>query len=315
MGKYIIKKFILLIITLIVTSFIIFLIFELVPGDPVLDKLGTRATPEKIESLRHEWGLDKPFILRYLIFLKGVFTFDFGTSYSYGIAVTSLLREKVVINLVMAIMSLTMVILVSFPLGVYTAKHTGGFADKIISALNQASMSVPSFVTGLLITFLFGLVLKWFRPGGYVSYKTDFGGFLYFLIFPCIALSLPKIAMCIRLLKGNILEEAGKDYSLTAYARGNNTTGLLYRHVLKNAVMPTITFIGMIAADMICSGIVIEQVFSIPGLGQILINSIFTRDYPVVEALVMMIALFIMVISFITDAIHAMIDPRIRLSN
>ena len=313
MGKYIIKKFILLIITLIITSFVIFLIFELVPGDPVMDKLGTRATPEAVAALREKWGLNQPFLLRYFKFLLGIFTLDFGTSYTYGISVASLLKEKIIINLCMSLMALAIVILISFPLGVYTAKHTGGLSDKIISPLNQTAMSIPSFVLGLLITFLFGIVLRWFRPGGYVSYKADFFGFLYFLIFPSIALAIPKIAMCIRLLKGNILEEASKDYSITAYARGNNTTGLLYRHVLKNAVMPTVTFIGMIAADMICSGIVIEQVFSVPGLGQILINSISTRDFPVVEAEVLMIALFIMVISFITDVIHVIIDPRVRI--
>ena len=313
MGKYIIKKLIRLIITLFITSFVIFLIFELVPGDPVLDKLGTRATPELVEALRIQYGLDQPFILRYLKFIGGIFTLNFGTSYSYGVPVASLLKEKIVINLFLSLTALFFVVVISFPLGIYVAKHTGGLSDKIISPLNQASMSVPSFVLGLLITFFFGIVLRWFKPGGYVSYKANFGGFLYFLIFPAFALAIPKIAMCIRLLKGNILEEAGKDYSLTAYARGNNTTGLLYRHVLKNAIMPTITFIGMIAADMICSGIVIEQVFSIPGLGQMLISSISTRDFPVVEAEVMMIALFIMLISFLTDIIHALIDPRVRI--
>ena len=313
MAKYIIKKLILLIITLIITSFVIFLIFELVPGDPVLDKLGTRATPESVEALRIQYGLNRPFIVRYLSFIKGVVTLDFGVSYTYGINVSTLLREKLVINLFLSFISIAFVILVSIPLGIYTAKHTGGFLDRVLSVLNQSSMSIPSFVLGLFVTFFFGMVLKWFRPGGYVSYKANFGAFLFFLIFPAISLALPKIAMCMRLLKSNILEEAGKDYSLTAYARGNNTTGLLYRHVLKNAVMPTITFIGMIAADMICSGIVIEQVFSIPGLGQMLINSISTRDFPVVEAEVMMIALFIMLISFFTDIIHALIDPRVRI--
>ena len=313
MGKYIIKKLIRLIITLIVTSFVIFLIFELVPGDPVLDKLGTRATPELVEALRIQYGLNEPFILRYFKFLGGIFTLNFGTSYTYGIPVATLLKEKIVINFFLSVMALFFVVVISFPLGIYVAKHTGGLSDKIISPLNPASMSVPSFVLGLLITFFFGIVLRWFKPGGYVSYNANFGQFLYFLIFPAFALAIPKIAMCIRLLKGNILEEATKDYALTAYARGNNTTGLLYRHVLKNAIMPTITFIGMIAADMICSGIVIEQVFSIPGLGQILISSISTRDFPVVEAEVMMIALFIMLISFITDIIHVCLDPRVRI--
>ena len=313
MGKYIIKKLIRLIITLIITSFVIFLIFELVPGDPVLDKLGTRATPELVESLRIQYGLDQPFIVRYLKFVGGIFTLDFGKSYTYGVSVFSLLKEKLVINFFLSLLALFFVVVISFPLGIYVAKHTGGLSDKIISPLNQASMSVPSFVLGLLITFFFGIVLRWFKPGGYVSYNANFGKFLYFLIFPAFALAIPKIAMCIRLLKGNILEEATKDYALTAYARGNNTTGLLYRHVLKNAIMPTITFIGMIAADMICSGIVIEQVFSIPGLGQMLINSISTRDFPVVEAEVLMIALFIMLISFITDIIHVCLDPRVRI--
>ena len=313
MGKYIIKKLIRLIITLIITSFVIFLIFELVPGDPVLDKLGTRATPELVESLRIQYGLDQPFIVRYLKFVGGIFTLDFGKSYTYGVSVFSLLKEKLVINFFLSLLALFFVVVISFPLGIYVAKHTGGLSDKIISPLNQASMSIPSFVLGLLITFFFGIVLRWFKPGGYVSYNANFGKFLYFLIFPAFALAIPKIAMCIRLLKGNILEEATKDYALTAYARGNNTTGLLYRHVLKNAIMPTITFIGMIAADMICSGIVIEQVFSIPGLGQMLINSISTRDFPVVEAEVLMIALFIMLISFITDIIHVCLDPRVRI--
>ena len=183
MGKYIIKKFILLIITLIITSFVIFLIFELVPGDPVMDKLGTRATPEAVAALKEKWGLNQPFILRYFKFLGGIFTLDFGTSYTYGISVASLLKEKIIINLCMSLMALAIVILISFPLGVYTAKHTGGLSDKIISPLNQTAMSVPSFVLGLFITILFGIVLRWFRPGGYVSYKADFFGFLYFLIF------------------------------------------------------------------------------------------------------------------------------------
>lgn len=312
MGKYILKKVLIFIVTLLIASFVVFTIFELVPGDPVLDKLGTRATDEAIAALRSEWGLDRPFIVRYAKFLLGLVTFDFGVSYTYGMSVSSLIAEKVVINLVLSVMSIVLVILVSVPLGIYIAKHTGGLIDKIFSAVNQAAMSVPPFVLGLFFTFLFGIVLRTFKPGAFVSYKTNFGSFLYFLLLPSITLAIPKIAMCMRLLRGNILEEAGKDYSLTAYARGNDTTGLLYKHVLKNAIMPTITFIGMIAADMICSAIIIEQVYSIPGLGQMLINSISTRDFPVVEAIIMMIAVSVMLIGFITDLIHELIDPRVR---
>lgn len=313
MGKYILKKLIFLIITLLLASFVIFLIFELVPGDPVLNKLGTRATPESIEALTIKWGLDKPFIVRYFRFLSGIFTLDFGVSFTYGMSVSTLLGEKLVINFTLSLLAIFFVTIVSIPLGIYVAKHSGGVIDKIFYPVNQVAMSVPPFILGMFITFIFGVILKLFRPGGYVSYKSDFWGFIYFLIFPAIALAVPKIAMCSRLLRSNILEEAKKDYSLTAYARGNNTTGLLYKHVLKNAIMPTITFIGMVAADMIVSGIIIEQVFSIPGLGQLLVSSISTRDFPVVEAIVLMIALFIMVVSFITDIIHGILDPRVRV--
>lgn len=313
MAKYLFKKIIIFIITVLIASFVIFAIFELVPGDPVMDKLGIRATPESVARLRTEWGLDKPFILRYFKFLLGVFTFNFGTSYTYGIAVKDLIAERFVINLFLSTMALLFVCVFSVPLGIYTAKHTGGLIDKIFCGINQVAMSVPPFILGLLFTFFFGIVLRAFKPGAYVSYNDNFGKFLYYLICPAITLAIPKIAMCMRLLRGNILDEAKKDYSLTAYARGNNTTGLLYKHVLKNAIMPTITFIGMIAADMICSGIIIEQVFSIPGLGQFLINSVSTRDYPVVEAIVLLIAVTVMIVSLITDLIHVFIDPRVRV--
>lgn len=313
MGKYILKKFIIFAVTLLITSFVVFAIFEIVPGDPVLDKLGTRATQESVDALRSEWGLDKPLPVRYLSFVTGLVTLNFGTSYNYGISVSGLLKEKIIINLVLSLMAIVFVIIISIPLGIYIAKHTGGIADKIFSVINQVSMSIPPFILGLLFTYLFGIVLRVFHPGGFVSYKNDFWAFMGFLILPAVTLALPKAAMCMRLLRGNILEEAGKDYSLTAYARGNNTSGLLYKHVLKNAIMPTITFIGMIAADMICSGIIIEQVYSIPGMGQMLINSISTRDFPVVEAIIMIIAFSIVFISFITDLIQGVLDPRIRI--
>ena len=145
-----------------------------------------------------------------------------------------------------------------------------------------------------------------------IDYRTNLFGFIGYLFFPALALAIPKCAMCIKLLKSSILEESKKDYARTAYSRGNNTTQMLYKHILKNAVMPTVTFIGMLVADMIASGIIIEEVFGIPGLGRILLSSISTRDYPVVTAIVMIIAILIVTISFVTDVIHALIDPRVR---
>lgn len=315
MAKYMLKKLLMLVLTLLAVSFVVFAAFSILPGDPALQKLGTEATPEKVEALREQMGLNEPFLLRYGKWLLGMFTFDFGKSYSYSMSVTDLIGSKIFINFTMSALALVLVCVISIPIGIYTAKHVGGITDKIFTVINQLFMSVPPFLLGLLLTFIFGLTFRWFTPGGYVDYRDNFIGFVGYLICPAVALALPKCAMCIRLLKANILEEAKKDYARTAYSRGNSTTSMLYRHILQNAIMPTITFIGMVVADMIASGIIIEQVFGIPGLGRSLLAAISTRDYPVVMAIVMLIAAGIVIISTITDLIYAWMDPRVRVTD
>ena len=315
MAKYMLKKLLMLVLTLLAVSFVVFAAFSILPGDPALQKLGTEATPEKVEALREQMGLNEPFLLRYGKWLLGMFTFDFGKSYSYSMSVTDLIGSKIFINFTMSALALIIVCVISVPLGIYTAKHVGGITDKMFTVINQLFMSVPPFLLGLLLTFIFGLTFRWFTPGGYVDYRDNFIGFVGYLICPAVALALPKCAMCIRLLKANILEEAKKDYARTAYSRGNSTTSMLYRHILQNAIMPTITFIGMVVADMIASGIIIEQVFGIPGLGRSLLAAISTRDYPVVMAIVMLIAAGIVIISTVTDLIYAWMDPRVRVTD
>lgn len=312
MGKYVIKKIITLMLTLLAVSFVVFFLFSVIPGDPAVSKLGTQATPEKVEALREELGLNQPFMVRYFKWLSGIPRGDFGKSYAYSMPVSKLLGGKLIINGTLSVMAILIVIGTSIPIGVYTAKHKDGVADKILTVLNQITMSFPPFLLGLILTFFFGIVLRLFSPGAYVSYDVNFWKFLGYMICPAIALALPKTAMCIKLLRTNILEEAKKDYSKTVYSKGNNTTGLLYKYVLKNAIMPTITFVGMLFADMIASGIVIEQTFGIPGLGRSLLSAISVRDYPVVEAIIMLVAFGIVFVSALTDVIHAAVDPRVR---
>lgn len=312
MGKYVVKKVISLVLTLIAVSFVVFFLFSVIPGDPAVSKLGTQATPEKVEALREELGLNKPFPVRYFTWLSGIPRGDFGKSYAYSMPVSKLIGGKLVINGTLSVMAILIVIGISVPVGVYTAKHKDGPADRLITVINQITMAFPPFLLGLLLTFLFGIVMKLFSPGAYVGYDVNFLKFLGYMICPAIALALPKTAMCIKLLRTNILEEAKKDYAKTAYSKGNNTTGLLYKYVLKNAIMPTITFVGMLFADMIASGIVIEQTFGIPGLGRSLLSAISVRDYPVVMAIIMLIAFGIVFVSTLTDVIHAAVDPRVR---
>jgi ABC-type dipeptide/oligopeptide/nickel transport system permease component len=204
---------------------------------------------------------------------------------------------------------------ISIPLGIFTARHEGGVIDKIVVVLDQVIMAIPPFFSGIIITLVFGLTLQLFVPGGFVSYKIDFWGFIGYLVFPAIAIALPKITMCVKLLRGSVIEEISKDYTRTAYSRGNTTRGVLYRHVLKNAMIPVITFMGMALADMVSGSIVIEQVFNIPGIGRMLLSSINNRDYPVVEAIIMGIAILVMVVNLIVDIIYRLVDPRIEAIN
>ncbi len=311
--KYIIKKVISMIITLVVVSLCVFLAFSIIPGDPALKKLGTEASPELIAQTREQMGLNDPVIVRYFRWFGAFLQGDMGKSYNYSVPVAGMILNKIPITLTMAIMSFLLTIVVSIPLGIITAKHEGGMLDRVVTVINQIIMAVPPFFSGILITFIFGMVLKLFKPGGFISYSEDFAGFVGYLVFPSIAVSLPKIAMTVKMLRGSVIDEAKKDYTRTAYSRGNDTNGVLYRHVLKNALIPVITFLGMLLADMIAGSIVIEQVFGIPGISRILLTSISNRDYPVVEAIIMGIAMIVIVTNLLVDIIYRIVDPRIGI--
>lgn len=311
--KYAAKKLVTMLITLLCISFLVYFAFDIIPGDAALAALGTDSTPERLEALREELGLNRPFLERYFEWLTNFVRGDFGISYKYKMPVADMISSKLPITVTMALISFMMMIAVSLPLGVYTAMNSGRRADRIITVVNQIMMSVPHFFMGIVITYIFGLVFRLFTPGGFVSYETDFGKFISYLIFPCIAIALPKIAMSVKLLRGSCIEEAKKDYVRTAYSKGNNTRGVLYKHVLRNAMIPIITLWGMTLADMLVGSIVIEQVFNIPGIGRILLTSISYRDYPVVEAVIVLIAAVVIVTNFCVDIIYQIADPRISV--
>lgn len=313
--KYVGKKALTMLLTLLLVSFLVFLCFTVIPGDPAVAKLGTEASPEALETLREEMGLNRPFMVRYTDWLLSFVRGDLGESYSYESSVGELLVDKVPITITMSLMSMLMIVAVSIPLGLYVAHHEGGVVDRVIYAVNQVIMAIPAFFAGILITLLFGIVLKLFVPGGYVSYSKDFGAFLAYMIFPSMAIALPKIAMTVKLLRSGMIEEKKQDYVRTAYSRGNNTKGVLYKHVLKNAMLPIITFLGMTFTDIIAGSIVVEQVFGIPGIGRILLTSISRRDYPVVMAVIVCLAAVVIVVSALVDLLYQWLDPRIRLED
>lgn len=311
--EYFVKKVITLIITLLFISLLTFSAFSVIPGDAAIAKLGVEASPEAVAKLQKEYGLDKPLPVRYVKWLGGALKGDFGKSYKYErMTVAKLLSTRLPVTVLLAVMSFIIIIIVALPLGMLSARFSGRWPDIMVNQVTQIIMAIPSFFLGIIITYIFGLILKMFQTGGFVDMDKDFWGCVRFLIFPAIAVALPKIAMVVKYLRNSVLAEVGKDYVRTAYSKGNTESQVLYKHVLRNALIPVITFVAMVVAEILAGSLVIEQVFGIPGMGRLLITSISTRDYPVVQAAVLYITCVVVVINFLVDILYQVADPRVR---
>ena len=184
--------------------------------------------------------------------------------------------------------------------------------DAIINLLTQVTMAIPGFFLGMLITYVFGIMLRFFQPGNFVMPQDDLVGCLKYLVFPAISIAIPKIAMVVKFLRNSVLSEVKKDYVRTAYSKGNRTKKVLYIHVLQNALIPVITFVAIVAAEVLAGGIVVEQVFSVNGMGRLLVTAISNRDFPVVQAVVLYITALVIVINFVVDMLYQLVDPRVR---
>ncbi len=311
---YVFKKTGVLIATLLLVSLLAFLAFQIIPADPVTMMLGTDYTPERAEALRRQLGLDRGVLVRYWDWLSGFVRGDMGVSYSYAVEVREVLRGKIAVTAALSLLSWFLVTAVSIPLGIALARYKGRKLEQITVSLNQILMSVPSFFLGILLTWLFGLVLRLFIPGRFVPFSESVPGCLGYLFFPALAISVPKTAKTAKLLRSAILGEMKQDYVLTAYSHGNSRWMVISRHVLRNALLPVVTYLAMSLADIVASSIIVEQVFVVPGLGRLLIASISNRDYPVALCIVVMIAFVVVVMNYLADLLTQAIDPRVRLS-
>lgn len=310
MGKALLKRLALLAATLLLVSVLAFTAFSVIPGDPTQSVLGMEATEEQIATFRARHGLDLPPWERYGSWLAAFVRGDFGQSFQFDSPVAKLVLTRAQVTLMLAAVSFALILAISLPLGLLAARHPGGIVDRAVTVLTQITMSVPNFIMGIGLMFLFALVLNWFRPE-YVSLEQGLGPHLAFLVYPALAIALPKSAMTVKLLRGSILGELDQDYIRTAYSKGNSRGSVLRRHVLRNAMIPVVTFLAMAIGDIMAGSIVVEQVFSIPGLGRILISSIGNRDYPVVQAIVVLLAAAVVGCNFLADLLYRVMDPRI----
>ena len=315
MGKALLKRLVLLLGTLLLVSALAFAAFSIIPGDPTGSVLGVEATDEQIAVFRARHGLDLPVWQRYWSWLTAFAAGDFGQSYKYDMTVNQLLADKIGVTLVLAAVSFALILLISLPLGLIAARRPGGLVDRAVTVLTQITMSIPNFVLGIGLMYLFALVLRWFDPK-YIPLQDEQGlhlaAHLRFMAVPALAIALPKSAMTVKLLRGSILGELDQDYIRTAYSKGNSRGSALRRHVLRNAMIPVVTFLAMAIGDIMAGSIVVEQVFGVPGLGRILISSINNRDYPAVQAIVVLLAAVVVGCNFLADLLYRVMDPRIE---
>lgn len=311
--KYVIKKTCTLIITLFIVSLLAFLAFQVIPGDPTTELLGTEATAEARQALRQELGLDRPVLVRYFTWLTDFIRGDMGTSYNYRMPVADMLADKLPITALLTLFSFAFTIVLSIPLGIWAGSAQSRALDLSITVLDQVIMSVPPFFIGMLACYVFGNVFRLFVPGNFVSYTVSWKACLSYMVLPALSIAIPRIAMTVKMLRSSIREQLEQDYVRTARSRGSSRGKILRRHVLKNALIPVITFLAVSAAEIMTGSIIIEQVFTIPGISRLLLASISNRDFPVVQAIVVVIAAWIVIVNFVADLLYQLVDPRIRL--
>ncbi|ARU02928.1 ABC transporter permease [Yoonia vestfoldensis] len=300
-----------LVISLITASVVIFAVVEVIPGDPAAFMLGVNARPDTIAALRAEMGLDEPLVARYAAWVGGMVQGDFGTSWTYKTPVATLIADRIWVSLPLAIYALALSTLVAFPAGIYAASRRGGAGDTAIMGATQLGVAIPNFWFAMILVLIFAINLRWFSAGGFPGWADPLAA-IKALTLPAIALALPQAAILARVMRSSLLDMLGEDFIRTARAKGLTRRQALWRHALRNALIPVLTIIGLQFSFLLAGAIIIEQVFFLPGLGRLIFQAISARDLIVVESVVMLLVFTVIMVNFIVDLTYAAVDPRLR---
>jgi len=309
---YLFKRTLILLATLFVASLVVFVTIEVVPGDPASYMLGLNAQEDTVAALRTELGLDKSRPERYISWVSGLVTGDFGTSYTYRTPVAEMVRDRMWVSLPLAIFALLLSIFIAFPAGVFAASRRGGVTDTIVMAFTQLGVAIPNFWFAMLLVLLFAIKLSWFSAGGFVGWDAGFFQAMKSLTLPAIALALPQASILTRVMRSSLLDVLNEDFMRTARAKGLSRRQALWKHALRNAMVPVLTIIGLQFSFLLAGAIIIENVFYLPGLGRLIFQSIASRDLIVVESVVMLLVLAVVLVTFAVDLAYAWADPRLR---
>ncbi|MBA4492013.1 ABC transporter permease [Paracoccus sp. S1E-3] len=311
MLRYLFRRFLSLTLSLAVASVVIFLLVEMVPGDPATFMLGTGAQPDTLAALRAQLGLDQPLPIRYANWLGAVLTGDLGTSFAYKTPVAGMILDRMQVSLPLALMALILSVLIAFPVGLFAAARRGSARDTAVMGLTQIGIALPNFWFAMLLVLLFAVRLRWLPAGGFAGWDNPVQA-LRSLLLPAIALALPQAAILARVLRSTLIETLDQDYIRTARAKGLTRAQTLRRHALRNALIPVLTILGMQFSFLLAGAIIIENVFYLPGLGRLIFQAITQRDLIVVQSAVLVMVAAVIAVTFLVDLAYAAVDPRLR---
>jgi peptide/nickel transport system permease protein len=314
MLRYFIRKFITLLILLFLVSITVFSVLFVLPGDPAQIILGINATPETLANLRAELGIDQPFTVQYARWIGGLMTGQSGRSINYDIPVYDLIISRLAVTGPLALLAMLFATGLSIPLGVYAARHRNQPGDMAVMAFSQAGLATPEFWLGILLVLVFSVQWQVFPAGGFPGWSEDFWRSFKSLILPAFALGVIRAAILARVTRSSMLEVLKEDYVRTARAKGLSERTVIYVHSFRNALIPVLTILGLQLGQLLAGAIIIENVYSLPGLGRLVFQAIGQRDLPVVREVVLFMAAAVVIVNFIVDMSYAAVDPRIRLT-
>lgn len=313
MVRYIIKRILQMIPALLVISFVIFMIINLIPGDPATNLAGANASEAQLQALTVKFGLDKPLLSRYIIWLGNFLKGDLGNAIISDQPVLEMIGSRLGATVELTIAATIFSILISLPLGVLSAMKPNGAVDRVSTMSSAIFFAVPGFWLGILLILLVSVVLGLLPASGRVAFSTNPGGHIRSLVLPMLTVSLGMAARTIRYTRASLLDVLSQDYITTAKARGVPEKKVAYRHALRNALIPVVTIVGLQMGDLFGGAIVVEQIFAWPGIGRLVIQAISWRDYNLLQGTVLYIVLVFMVVNLLVDILNALVDPRIRL--
>jgi len=301
-----------MIITLLVASSVVFFILEILPGDPASVMLGINAEADTLAALQAQLGLDKPVAVRYFTWLSDLVQGDLGVSYTYDVPVIELVKDRILLSFPLAVFAITLSTLIAIPLGVLAASHHTKPLDFLVMLFSQLGIAIPNFWFALLLIIFFSIFCGVLPAGGFAGWDAGIFPALSSLLLPTIALALPQAAILTRVTRSSLLEVLKEDFVRTARAKGSSKRRTLWRHALRNALIPVVTIMGLQFSFLLAGTIIIENVFYLPGIGRLIFQAIAQRDLIVVKNLVILLAATVIIINFIVDMLYAAIDPRLR---